>query len=53
MLGPGTDEFDDMEDTLLELEGVPFIVAESFMEQYGTSFRLVMEEGRLTVKTVS
>jgi hypothetical protein len=52
VLGPSTDERDELEDDLTVVEGVPFIASESFLDQYGSVFKLLFEEGRLMVQPV-
>lgn len=43
---------DELEDERIVVGGVPFIAEESFIDQFGPSFELVMEEGRLAVRAV-
>jgi hypothetical protein len=50
VLGPGTDEKDELEDVFALVEGVPFIASESFLDTYGSRFELVMEGGMLRLK---
>lgn len=53
MLGPSVDELDELEDLAVELNGIKFIAAESFVDTYGENFELFFEEGRLNVRPVN
>lgn len=50
LLGPSTDEKDELEDVSAEVGGVTFIASESFLDTYGESFELFLDEGRLGVR---
>lgn len=50
LLGPSTDEKDELEDVCTELSGISFIASESFLNTYGHDFELFLEEGRLGVR---
>ena len=49
MLGPSMDMRDELEDDYTEVDGVPFIASESFIDQYGSTFDIRFNENRLEV----
>ena len=44
MLGLGMDEFDNDEDVSLTLQGIPFIADKGFLDKYGSSYILSINE---------
>lgn len=52
MLGPSVDEIDELEDEVVELDGIRFIASETFIDTYGTDFELVFKDGSLSVTQV-
>lgn len=53
MLGPSVDEMDELEDEVVELDGIRFIAAESFIDTYGAHFEMVFKDGSLALNPVS
>lgn len=53
MLGLGMDEADEDEDEQMLIKDIPFVAERDFLEKYGTSFNLGLDENRQVVLSVA
>ncbi len=53
MLGLGMDEADEDEDERILIKDIPFAAERDFLEKYGVSFNLGLDENRQVVLSVA